>query len=232
MFVCHRYIYQYLIQDKHAKYASATVLTSDTGLLQILDWQDRISRTKSTWQGKGSANIANCKAGTFTREDYFEFNTADGEGDWEYNDLEGVKAEAGQSLRGKIEVLPGEEDQKTDIAMQIVTRSNDQDDLSSLKWKRYGAGLDLRYEFKNQTDICTEVNMKVYLRPLVYLIRFNFITTLFDIVVQSHLRWEVFVMGVISLHGNIEMNNERSLDPLLVTYFLYVRSNTGNIRGQ
>lgn len=77
--------------------------------------------------------------------------------------LDSAPAESRGRFRGEVTVSHGDPFQFSDIEVHAIITSNDKADLENVIFHPTDSELGLEYEITNKSDICTDVQVFVYL---------------------------------------------------------------------
>lgn len=212
LFASSRFLNCMETQDKQPR---STEVAKQWLVLDENEGTHQIRLLKDEWQKARSTARKDCGSLPFKRNDYYEFNISSNTGN-EFRLLDRTSAEAREILQGTIDVIPGDLFQRSDIDMRIETLSNSKDDLNNLHINESPSALDMEYSFENQDDICTKVNVLLFLRPSIKIDVFDVWTTFLGVSFYNDLNVEIDNLNVHSSHGDPDMNNRLSLEPLIV----------------
>lgn len=131
--------------------------------------------------------------------------------------LDSAVPESRNILRGGIKIVRGSSSQPSDIEVRAVVNSSDEMDLENLIFQKGDSVLLMDYLFEDRTDVCTEVQLHIFLRPdpEQSLDLFNIRTNILDIWFDYMLNWEINNLNAHTSHGEITINNSPYDDPLM-----------------
>jgi hypothetical protein len=146
-----------------------------------------------------------CASTVATTSQHYEYNITNEETAAQWRFLDSTRTEMRRSFRGQVKINRGDPMQASDIAILVLTRSNSEEDIRNVVLHQSESGLGLEYVGSDKMDICTEVEVFMFLRPrpahLLHL--FEFQSHVLDIKFNDRLDWEVENLVVQSSHGDI-----------------------------
>lgn len=175
-----------------------------------------------------------CSSITAAEDRQFEFNiTAESTTTkrWQLNDS--AVPESRKNLRGDITIDRGSLFQTSDIEVRVVVRSSEGSDLKNVLIHSSDFALDIDYNFQDRSDLCTEVNVLVLLRPWPrrLLDLFDVRTSVFDILFNPLLNWEVNNLIAHTSYGDFTLDTTEPWTDPLITHNVSVSSINGTIFG-
>ncbi|KAF2109729.1 hypothetical protein BDV96DRAFT_554397 [Lophiotrema nucula] len=166
----------------------------------------------------------------------FEFNISTKDSNqWQL--LDSADAERRKHLHGRIIVQQGPELQYSDIEVKAVLSSNDETDLDRLVLRDSKSALAIEYNLDESivmADLCTEIELLVYLRPNrtqsvdIFEIRSNIL----DIWFKESLTWKVHNVITHTSYGETTMEAFLPTTERMVAHNVSVSSTYGLIFGQ
>ncbi|KAF1936029.1 hypothetical protein EJ02DRAFT_388081 [Clathrospora elynae] len=163
----------------------------------------------------------------------FEFNVTITENpdarQWRF--LESIAAESHENLRGEVSVNRGDIFQASDILVHVIIGSNHQSDLQNVLFDASVSALALDYIFTGAKDVCTDIQVLVFLRPqpvrLLDVLEIQ--CQVLDIWFKGSLAWEINTLVAHTWHEHTYQGSS-SPDPL-ITHNVSVSSVSGNLFG-
>jgi hypothetical protein len=175
-----------------------------------------------------------CSSVVSSRNRDFGFNfTGDGAAANRWQLLDSSVPESRKSLRGHITVDRGSSSQASDMEVIVIIRSSDEKDLNNVHLHKSDSVLNIDYTFKDDSDVCTEVEMLVLLRPWPKrsLDWFDIRTSIFDIDYEPSLGWEINNLLTHTSHGDLFMDSRFPYKDPLIAHNVSISSIDGIIFG-
>ncbi|KAH8726884.1 hypothetical protein GQ44DRAFT_678704 [Phaeosphaeriaceae sp. PMI808] len=146
--------------------------------------------------------------------------------------LDSAPAASRGRFRGEVNVERGLPSQSSDIEVIIIATSNDKEDLENVVFHPTESSLGLEYLVTDKAEICTDVQVFIYLRPwpkrLLYTLEVR--SNILDINFKDKLNWNIDNLIIQNLHGDSNYNSSNLIDPLMVQN-ITITSTTGSILG-
>ncbi|CAO2656142.1 Nn.00g049450.m01.CDS01 [Neocucurbitaria sp. VM-36] len=186
----------------------------------------KLSITKVQYE-KCSSSIA-----SETRQFGYNLTTEDTPAkQWHF--LDSAPTESQGRLRGEITVNRGDLFQASDIEVRVIITSNNEGDLKNVHLKASSLALGLDYLITDENEICTDVQVLIYLRPwpkrLLNILDIR--SEVLDITFKDMLNWHVNNLVVHTSHGNSWYNSSHLTDPFIAQN-ITVSSKSGDIFGE
>jgi hypothetical protein len=145
----------------------------------------------------------------------------------------GAEVKPRTTFRGEIRVLRGTVFQTSDIDVRVITRSNDRSDLQNVIIQQARAGLSVGYHYTKSKDICTEVDIEVFLRPYPSRVvdHFKILSRVLDIWIGPSLKWEFKNLATYAVLADSKFNYRHGPDTHIV-HNLTIGSDHGSIGGK
>lgn len=108
-----------------------------------------------------------CSSIVASRTDQLEFNITT-DPDFDAKGLliiAGEREEHRKALRGEIRVLRGTIFQTSDVDVRMIVRTNNESEVYNVRLYRLGAIPGVSYAYTGNPDLCTEVQVHIFLRP-------------------------------------------------------------------
>lgn len=199
------------LSSKIFRYKPSTISNETTLFPQMnLDLRKTPQPRIQTYEG--------CSSIIASKNRQFEFNiTTEGTAAKQWQLLDFAVPKSRKNLQGEIIIDRGNLFQTSDIDVRVIVRSNNEMDLDNVLFHRSDSALDIDYNFRDRSDLCTEVQILVFLRPWPKrsLDLFNIRTSIFDIWFKPSLNWEINNLIAHTSHGESTMESSPYTDPLI-----------------
>ncbi|ORY01741.1 hypothetical protein BCR34DRAFT_546133 [Clohesyomyces aquaticus] len=183
-----------------------------TALLADLEYDIQMMAIDRMAQHKG------CSSVVASRDRQFDFNfTGDGSAANRWQLLDSSVPESRKNFQGQVTVDKGDRSQVSDMEVHVIISSSDEKDLDNVHLHKSDSVLNIDYEFRDNSEVCTQVQILVLLRPEPKrsLDWFDIQTSIFDITFKSELGWEINNLRTHTSHGDLWMDGQNALDPLI-----------------
>ena len=179
-------------------------------------------------------NYEKCPSVVVSETRKFEYNlTAEGTTGQQWHFLDSAPAQSRGRFRGEITINRGDLFQASDIEVRVIISSNNSADLENVHFHPTGSMLGLDYVVTEDKEVCTDVQVLVFLRPWPKRILdvLEIRSEVLDITFNDMLNWHVDDLVVHTSHGNHWSNSSHWTDPF-TTQNVTVSSISGNVFGE
>jgi hypothetical protein len=117
--------------------------------------------------------------------------------------------------------------------IRVGVRSNDVSDLENVLFNTSDSALHMVYRPSDTDDLCTEVQMFVFLRPWPRPLvdRFEIRTNALDVLIQPLLNWEINNLVMHTSYGYVQYDTHAPYTDPLITHNISASSINGTIFG-
>lgn len=174
-----------------------------------------------------------CPSATATRSRYYEYNVtkdSDASKEWLLHDLS--VSSPHRDLRGQISILRGNVSQQSNVEVQIVSQSSDEEELQNITFETSGSSLDMNYIPSESGSSCTDIKVLIYLRPEAgqLLDTLDIRSESLDIWFYHKLNWEIINLYAHTTHGDLTFEANGWEDEIIV-HNIYASTGTGTLFG-
>ncbi|PVI02685.1 hypothetical protein DM02DRAFT_589186 [Periconia macrospinosa] len=164
----------------------------------------------------------------------FDFNfTGDDAAANRWQLLDSSVPESRKSFRGHVSVDQGNPSQASDMEVRVFIASSDEEGLDNVQLHKSDSALNINYNLRNDSDVCTDVQIFVLLRPRPkrLLDWFDIRSSILDIDYGPQLGWEINNLVTHTSHGSLYMDSRKLWKDPLIAHNVSISSTDGVISG-